>query len=175
MALQTRTAQLIDALIARMAAQPGYRLNDSRTTTAGMTTIWDGPEFRTSEDKAPGAHLIVGYSGDSATAVSAAATVAQTHAPIDAAVRSRDEVVTLVCRGVYDAAETPKLARDGALTTINDVAEQCRLDQTLGIDASATVGGVLVRCFVTAGSMIQYLNNGFTCDWEFTVTCRTRV
>lgn len=175
MALQTRAAQLIDALIARMAAQPAYRLNDTRTTTDGLTTVWDGPEWQSSEDHAPGAHLIIGYSGDSGNAVSPALTLAQSHAPLDASVRSRDEVISLVCRGVYDGAETPKLARDGALVTINDVAEQCRLDQTLGIDASGTVGGVLVRCFVTTGSMVQYARSGFTCDWEFTVTGRTRV
>lgn len=175
MAQQTRAAQLADRLVALMGAQTGYRLNSALSTTTGLTTVWDGPEFRESEDHAPGAHLIVGYSGDSADGVSPAITVTQAPGPIAAIVRPRDEMVSVICRAVYDMAETPKLARDGALVPINDVAEQCRLDQTLGIDASATVGGVLVRCFVTVGSMVQYMRNGYTCEWEFTVTARTRV
>lgn len=175
--METRTAQVIDALIALSAAITGYRLADEYTgPDPSWVTVWDGPAIRGQDDNSDGAgHLIIGYSGDDPEALQPAAQTTIGPGPMASTVRPRDEVGTIVCRAVFDCADTPKQARDAALAILTAVANLCRSDPTLGINASATVGGVIVRCWVTAGTLLQYQVNGYTAEWEFTVTFKTRV
>jgi|SRR6187549_766700 len=173
--MQTRVAQVIDALVERCTALPTFRGSDELTYDPDLVTVWDGPGFRAGEDYSKGAHLIVGFGGPDPEAQEAAATTEISAGPMAASIRPRDEVLSINCRAVLDSGETAKIARDGALAVIEAVAEVCRIAPDLGIDASATIGGVKVRAWVTAGTMLQYLQSGYTCEWSFTVTVSTRV
>jgi hypothetical protein len=173
--MQTRTAQVIDALVELCAAEATFRRPSEVTYDSTLITVWDGPEFRSGQDYGGGGHLVIGFGGDDPEAQEAAASTELSAGPMAASVRPRDEELTINCRAVQDHGETPKRARDGALAVIDAVALVCRSAPDLGIDASATIGGVTVRAWVTAGTMLQYLQAGYTCEWSFTVTVRTRV
>jgi len=174
--MQTRIAQVIDALIARSLALPDtFRAPDDQSASESLITVWDGPQFRSGEDYGRSAHLIIGFGGPDPEAQEPAADTQLSAGPSASAVRPRDEVLSINCRAVMDSAESAKEARDRALAVIDAVASICRSDPSLGIDASATIGGVIVRAWVTAGTLLQYLESGYTAEWEFTVTVRTRV
>lgn len=158
-----------------MALQTGFRLQDTVTYTPELTTIWDGQQIRDSDDNAQGGHLIIGYSGTDPEALTAAGSTQLSSAVMAGPVRPRDEIGTITCRAVYDRGATQKEARDKATAIMVAVGSVCRSDPTLGIDASATIGGVIVRAWVTAGTLLQYLQNSYTAEWEFTVTFKGRV
>jgi hypothetical protein len=173
--IETRINQVLDMLVARTAALAACRRPDDTISTEGLITIWDGPEWRSYDDHIQGAHVVIGYGGDDPEALTPAAVTALKAGPMAGAVRPRDEEGTITCRAVFDRADSAKLARDGALAALVMVADLCRSDPSLTIDASATVGGVVVRCWVTAGTLLQYLQAGYTAEYEFTVTFKTRV
>lgn len=173
--METRVAQVIDFLVSGLAANASFRRPDDETYGPDLITVWDGPEFRSSEDHSKSAHVVIGYGGDDPEALEPSAATELVAGPLAAMVRPRDETLTVSCRSICDSGETPKIARDTALAGIEAVANLCRSDPSLGIDASATIGGVVVRAWVTAGTLLQYLEAGYTAEWEFTVTVRTRV
>jgi hypothetical protein len=172
MALQARWGQVIDAVVEQCRALPGYRGPES---TDSGTTVWDGPEFQASEDHAQGEHLIIGWPGN-IDATTPAANSTWTTGPIASTVRPRDETTTIACVAIAQHGSTPKESRDLANTVLADVATLLRTNPSLNIDASATIGGVLIIAYVTAGTMSQYLGpSGYTTTIEFTLTYSGRV
>jgi hypothetical protein len=64
---ETRVAQVIDALVTGMRATAGFRSPTSASTTAGLTTVYDGPEVWTTDDRDGQSLLVIGYSGSTLT------------------------------------------------------------------------------------------------------------
>jgi hypothetical protein len=172
---ETRVAQVIDALVTGMRATAGFRSPTSASTTAGLTTVYDGPEVWTTDDRDGQSLLVIGYSGSDPDEQTATAESSFTRGPIAVPARPRDEVSVIHCRAIADGRETPKIARDAALATIAAVSLFCRTDPSLGINTSDTVGGVRTIAFVTTGDLIQYLMRGHTAEWAFDVGFSTRV
>lgn len=172
---ETRLEQVIDQLVLLTRALPDHRGPADQTTALNQTTVFDGPEVRTTDDVSDGASLIIGWGGESADEVTVAGSSTIARGPIAAQTRPADEIGTIVCRAVYQNAETAKLARDGALATLTAVAALCRATPDLGINTSGTIGGVRTLAFVTAGDLYQYLDRGYVAIREFTVTFKTRV
>jgi len=173
--METRLAQVMDRLVELARALPGHRGPTDYTTADDLITVYDGPEIRATDDRAPGGHLVIGWPGDSADTVTAAGSTSVEAGPIASTARPRDEVGTIICRAIQDQAGTAKDARDGALAQIASVAALCRSDPSLGLNTSDTIGGVRTITFVTAGDLYQYLSGGYTCEWEFSITYKTRV
>lgn len=173
--MQTRVAQVIDRLVVLARALPNHRGPEDQTGAVGVTTVFDGPEIRSTDDLSDGAMLIIGYPGDNPDELVAAANSTITYGPIAATNRPRDEVGTIICRAISQRAETAADARNGALAEVEAVAAICRADPSLALNTADTIGGVRTITFVTAGDMFQYLDRGYTCEWEFSVTFKTRV
>jgi len=170
-----RLSQLIDQILVLARALPGHRAPDGTSSTAGLVTVYDGPEIRSTDDAIDTTWLVIGWSGDDLDQLEEAATSTWTSGPIAAIVRPRDETTTVNCKAVSQRAETMKAARDGAVAEVEAVAQLCRNDPSLGIDTSATIGGVRTLAWVTAGSVVQYLDKGYVCEIDFTVSYNTRV
>jgi hypothetical protein len=173
--METRLAQVIDQLVALTRALPNHRGPDDQTTADDVSTVYDGPEMRATDDLANGGHLVIGWSGDSPDEVVAAGSSTITRGPMAATVHPANEIGTVNCRAIFQRGETPKLARDGALAEITAVAQLCRATPDLGINTSGTIGGVRTVASVTIGEMYQYLDRGNVCLWDFSVTFETRV
>jgi hypothetical protein len=172
---ETRVAQVIDALVTGMRATAGFRAPTSASTTAGLTTVYDSTEVWTTDDRAAGSILVIGYSGNDPDDLTPIAESTFTRGPIAVPARPRDEASAVHCRAIVDGRETPKIARDAALATIAAVSAFCRIDPSLGINTSDTVGGVRTIAFVTTGDLIQYAHDGHTAEWDFDVSFSTRV
>jgi hypothetical protein len=173
--METRIAQIIDRLVTLSAALPGYRMADAETTASNTTAVWDGPEVRSSDDASDGSELVIGWSGPSADEALASASSSIKAGPMAGPNRPREEEGFVNCLAIGQNAPTPKAARDAALQVVEDVAELCRSTPDLGIDTSGTIGGVLTRAYVTAGDLVQYLQDGYVAEWQFTVNFKTRV
>lgn len=173
--METRLEQVIDQLVLLTRALANHRAPTDQSTAAGMTTVFDGPEIRTTDDYADGCSLVIGWGGESAEDVSVAGSSTIARGPIAGQTRPADEIGYVTCRAIYSNAETPKLARDGALAAMTAVAALCRATPDLGINTSGTIGGVRTLAFVTAGDLYQYLDRGNVAIREFTVTFKTRV
>lgn len=171
---QIRTGQVIDALVAQLRAQPGFRSKWTYGTNPD-TTVWDGPEWQNSEDHAPGAHVVIGFGGLDRDDRQPAATANWTAGPMASSVRARQETGTIACMAICDRADTPKIARDTVFAVASMVAQLDRLDPALGIDTSETIGGVRTVVTVTAGVLTQWAREGFTATQAFTVSYETRV
>lgn len=174
MAIQTRTAQVIDALVAGTRALAGHRAPDG-TASGKLVTVYDGPEIRSTDDAVDDAWLVIGWSGSGADDLEPAAQVIQSRGPIAATNRPRNEVVTVNCLASVRRGESAKLARDLATAELGVVAELLRADPSLGINTAGTIGGVRTIAFVTAGTLTQYLLDGYVAEWSFTVTYDSRV
>lgn len=174
MADQIRIGQVIDALVSKIGDLPGFRF-PTGTESMDESTVWDGPEWQVVEDHAPGGHVVIGDPGEFETPTPAATSTWQA-GPIASTNRPRNEVTQIACLATAQKHETVKDARDACLAMLTAVAAVCREDPSLGIDTSATVGGVRTITYVTAGSFTQSLGpNGFTARLDFTVTYDTRV
>lgn len=174
MADQIRLGQAIDAVLSQLYDAPNFRRPDEQELGFDETTVWDGPQWHTSEDHAPGAHLVIGWSGDGEEPTQAAATT-WTAGPIAASTRARDETTVIQCIAVSQHHDTPKEARDSVLGVVSQVGVLCRSLPDLGIDSSTTIGGVRTVAQLNAGTFSQWLERGFTAQLEFTVTYQTRV
>jgi hypothetical protein len=175
-----RVGQVIDRLLVLTRALAGHRDPNGTMSTDGLVTVYDGPEVRSTDDAIDSTLLIIGWSGDDTDALEEAASSSWTSGPIAATssgtpIRPRDETTTVSCKVISQRAETMKAARDGAITELEAVAQLCRNDPSLGIDTSATIGGVRTLAWVTAGSMVQYLDAGYVCELDFTVSYNARV
>jgi hypothetical protein len=175
MAIQSRAAQVVDAVLALTRAQTGYRSPSSTGYSESAVTVFDGPEFLSTDDYADGGSLIVGFSGLDDTESTVAGTVTLNTGPIAASVRPRDEQGSINCMAISPRRDTPKQARDSALAMLETLAGVCRSDPSLGIDGSATIGGYKMLARVTAGNFTQQLVNGYECWWAFTIDYSTRV
>lgn len=171
---QIRIGQVIDALVSTIGGRPGFRSPDGRESL-NEATVWDGPQWQTVEDHAPGGHVVIGWPGEFESP-SPAATTTWEAGPIASTNRPRDETTQVACLATAQRHETVKDARDACLALLTTVAAVCREDPSLGIDTAATVGGVRTITYVTAGSFTQLLGpNGFAAELEFTVTYKSRV
>lgn len=173
--METRVAQVIDTLVAGLRATSGFRSPTSASTVPGLTTVYDSSEVWTTDDRDGQSVLVIGYASDEPDDQTPIAESTFTRGPIAVPARPRDEVSVIRCRAIVDGRETPKLARDAALATIEAVAAFCRVDPSLGLNTSGTVGGVRTIAYVTAGDLIQYLVRGHTAEWAFDVSFSTRV
>lgn len=168
----TRWGQVNDALVTAMRARAGYRGPDS---LRDGVTVFDSVEVRQGTD---GSHLWVtfGWSGESADEATPAGEINLASGPMAATVRPRDETGTIYCRAVAQSGDRDvSLLRADCLAILDDVAEVCRADPSLGLDTSGTVGGIRTRAWVTAGDIYQYMRGGVVVDWRFSVTYQTRV
>jgi hypothetical protein len=175
MADQFRIGQVIDRLVALSRASAGHRAPDGTDSTTGLVTVYDGPEVRATDDAEDNTFLIIGWSGDLDDGLTPAGAGAWKAGPIANQVRPRDESTAVTCKVVSQRGESPKLARDAAIAEVALIAGLCRSDPTLGVDSSATIGGVRTRAFVTAGTMVQYLAKGYVCELDFEVYYDARV
>lgn len=173
---QIRTGQVIDALLALCRTVPGFVDPATCADDGGAAVrVWDGPEWQLVDAETPGGHLVIGWSGDRASP-SPSADTDWVGGPIAGTARPRDETTRLVCLASARWAETPKAARDAALSTVSAVAAVCRADPSLGINTSGTVGGIRTLTFVTGGSLTQSAReDGYTASQMFTITYKTRV
>lgn len=174
MATQTRVPQVIDALIALGRALPGHRAPDG-TTSGKLVTVYDGPEIRATDDAADDAWVVIGWSGTGAEDLEPAAQSNLSRGPIAATNRPRNEVVTINCLASVRRGESAKLARDMVSAELDAFAGICRGDPSLGINTAGTIGGVRTIAYVTAGTLTQYLLDGYVAEWNFTVTYDARV
>jgi hypothetical protein len=172
--IQHRVGQVIDALVDGLRTTPGFRGPDD-AGLAPECTVWDGPEWNISEDHADGGHLVIGWGGGDPDSVTPSADTDWQAGPIAAATRARDETTQLVCTAVAQRHDSPKEARDEAISILTAVAAYCRADPSLGLDMSETIGGVLASTYVTGGTLSQWVDRGFNAQMTFTVTYRARV
>jgi hypothetical protein len=172
---QTRVAQVIDRLLVLGRALPGHRSPTGLVSTAGLVTVFDGPEIRSTDDAIDQTMVIVGWSGDDDDNLAQAATIGLTGGPIAASNRPRDEQGTINCKAISHRADSVALARDAVIAEVVAFAELCRVDPSLGISTSDTIGGVRTLAWVTAGSLVQYLSKGYVAEMDFTVSYSTRV
>jgi hypothetical protein len=175
MATQFRIGQVIDQLLVLSRALSGHRDPDGTDSTAGLVTVYDGPQVRSTDDAIDSTFLVIGYGGDGPDDISTAGSGRWSSGPIAGTVRPRSEVASVSCKIVSHRGESPKLARDAALAELNAVAGICRSDPSLGIDTSSTIGGVRTLAYVTGGQMVQYLRRGFVCEITFDITYDARV
>jgi hypothetical protein len=175
MATQTRTAQVIDALIAGVRALPGHRAPDGTVSGADLVTVYDGPEIRSTDDAIDESWVVIGWSGSGPDDLNPAAQVNLSRGPIAATNRPRNEVVTISCLASARRGESTKAARDLVTAELDAVAGLLRSDPSLGINTAGTIGGVRTIAYVTAGTLSQYLLDGYVAEWEFTVTYESRV
>lgn len=173
--METRVGQVIDAVIAKLAATTGFRLYGDSNSTADLVTVFDGAEIRATDDNIDQVLLVIGWAGDDPEQTSAAADIALTTGPIAATNRPRDEQTSIACKVMSHRAGTQKEARDAGLATLVAVAKVCRADPSLGINTSDTIGGVRTLAWVTAGQLTQYLHNGYVAELDFTISYQSRV
>lgn len=172
---QLRIGQVIDALVGLAGTASGYRLPGDVTSAAGMVTVYDGPQIRSTDDAVmDGGLLVIGWSGSGGDDVQDAATSTLAGRVIAASVHARDETTQVACMAIYQSGATPKEARDGVVAIFGVVANLCRTNPTLGV-TPATFGGIRVKVEVTAGTLTQYLDAGYNASLQFTVTYETRV
>lgn len=172
---ETRVAQVIDRLIAGMRATAGFRGPADASTVAGLVTVYDSSEVWTTDDRDGQNLLVIGYTGPDPDDQTPSAETSFSRGPIAIPARPRDEAGIVHCRAICDGADTPQLARNGAMATIEAVSAFCRTDPSLGLNTSGTVGGVRTIAYVTAGDLLQYLSRGHTAEWAFDVSFSTRV
>lgn len=172
---QFRTGQVIDALVSICRGTTGHRAPGATLSTLGLVTVYDGPELFSTDDAIDDTLLIIGWSGESSDQLSTTARGSFRTGPIAATVRPRDEATTIACKAISQRAETAKQARDAAIAELAVVAGVCRSDPSLGINTSATIGGVRLLAFVTAGTLTQYQDKGYVAEIDFDVTYSTRV
>lgn len=172
---ESRVVAVIDALISKASALPGYRLLTSAGLDINYTTVFDGPEVTDTDDAAAGGLLVIGWSGNDAEQLERAASSNWTTGPMAASNHPRDEVTVISCRGIVQKGETVRAARVAVYQIMADVATICRADPSLGINTADTIGGVRTLCFVTAGELMQYQLDGFVAELAFTVTYQARV
>jgi hypothetical protein len=170
-----RVGQVIDRLLVLTRALPGHRDPNGTTSTDGLVTVYDGPEVRSTDDAIDNTLLVIGWSGTDTDALEEAASSSWTSGPIASTVRPRDETTIVACKVISQRGDSPKAARDGAVAEVEALAQLCRNDPSLGIDTSATIGGVRTLAWVTAGSVVQYLDAGYVCEIDVTVSYNTRV
>ena len=170
-----RAGQVIDRLLVLARALPGHRDPNGTTSTDGLVTVYDGPEIRATDDAIDQTFVVIGWSGADPDALEPAASSNWVAGPIAATTRPRDETTVIACKVISQRGELMKAARDAAIAELEAVAGICRSDPSLGIDTSATIGGVRTLAWVTAGTMLQYDERGYVCEIEFTVTYQTRV
>jgi hypothetical protein len=172
---QQRVVQVIDALIARTSALPGYRLPGSVGQFGSTTTVYDGPQFTSTDDIEPGGFLVIGWSGADSDHLEPAAESSWVSGPIAGSVHPRDETTTITCMAIAQRAESVRDARVAAFQQLSDVAAVCRADTSLGINTADVIGGVNTLCYVAAGQLIQYALNGYVAELGFSVTYQARV
>lgn len=170
---ETRLGQVIDALVNGLGATTGFRPSFSEEY-ATATTVWDGPEWQVVEDHGAGGNVVIGYSGPRG-ARSASATSTWAAGPIAGTNRPREEVTQVNCFATAQRHGTPRGARNEAIAIVSAVAAFCRSDPSLGINTSGTIGGVSTLTSLTAGSIVQFADRGFTCEIDFTITYKARV
>jgi hypothetical protein len=172
---QTRVAQVIDRLLVLGRALPNHRSPTGLTSTAGLVTVFDGPEIRSTDDAIDQTLVVVGWSGDDDDNLSEAATISLTSGPIAATNRPRDEATTINCKVISQRADSSSAARNAVVAEVEAFAGLCTTDPSLGISTSDTIGGVRTLAWVTAGSLVQYLSKGYVAEMDFTVSYSTRV
>jgi hypothetical protein len=137
---ETRVAQVIDALIARLGGTAGFRLNGDSNSAADLVTVFDGAEIRSTDDSIDQVLLVIGWAGDNPDETEPAATIALSSGPIAATNRPRDEITSISCKVMSHRASTQKEARDAGLAALTAVAKVLRSDPSLGINTSDTIG-----------------------------------
>jgi hypothetical protein len=172
---QTRVAQVIDRLLVLSRALPNHRAPTGTVSTSGLVTVYDGPEVRSTDDAIDQTIVVVGWSGEDDDDLAVPATLTLTAGPIAATNRPRDEQGTINCKVISHRADSVANARDAVVAEVVAFAELCRVDPSLGINTSDTIGGVRTLAWVTAGSLVQYLSKGYVAEMDFTVSYSTRV
>lgn len=173
--METRVAQVIDRVLVLGRTAAGHRAPGDVTSTTGLVTVYDGPEVRSTDDAIDSTFVVIGWSGDDDDSIELVARMQLTSGPIAAANRPRDEITAITCKAISHRADSVKEARDAALAEVAVFAQICRSDPSLGINTTDTIGGVRTLAWVTAGSLFQYLHNGYVAEFEFTINYQTRV
>lgn len=178
MSTETRVGQVIDQVLALSRALSGHRAPTGTDSTDGLVTVYDGPEVRTTDDAIDNTFVVIATGGEVNDERRVSAVISLTSGPIASTVRPRDEITQIQCVAVAQRYETMKLARDAAIAEVAVFAALCRSGvngPNLGIDTSATVGGVRLLAWVTAGQLVQYTDRGFSAEMDFTISYSTRV
>lgn len=178
--------QVVDALVDKMRAQPGYRspYEDESYGEAGVLVV-DGPEALLTADGA-GVYLIVGGKFDSGPGDDIG-EAGQRFGPMDRATQPRDDVGEIVCQAVAQSAalefpdpgmptvqrDTMRHLRAEAFAVVDAVDAALRLDVTLGFTTRRFVAKLAETRLQP--SQFQTENGGAVCAVTFRVSYTARI
>lgn len=171
---QTRWNQTVNQLVTLMRARVGYVAPDD--PEPGIV-VYDAAEVFMHQGDFPRNHLVIGWSGAPASPEEAG-RIEQERGPMGPH-RSREESGSIRCVAVAQTGDAafgePAVLRAECEAIMEDVAEECRADPTLGVDTSGTVGGRRHQAWVTVGTPLQGMDGGVYVVWEFSVDYTSRV